>query len=240
MKTIPFVISATRKFGNCGSVLISDFLPGTLKVGDELKLQIDETRRVAVMQNHTGTHVLNYALRKVLSADADQRGSLVAPERMRFDFASNRPMTAQEVKKAEEAAVELVSRNGPVFAKESSLSQAKAVKVSSRRSLVFFHSTDSLFLCDTNVCLGETLELNFACYFKGLRAVFNETYPDPVRVVSIGVSVEDLLANPDRGDALNTSVEFCGGTHLQNAGHIGENFSFSRTEVISRILGTES
>ncbi|XP_018495959.1 alanine--tRNA ligase, cytoplasmic [Galendromus occidentalis] len=189
-------------------VHIGRLAAGTLKVGDELKLQIDETRRVAVMQNHTGTHVLNYALRKVLSADADQRGSLVAPERMRFDFASNRPMTAQEVKQAEEAAVELVSRNGPVYAKDSSLSQAKAV--------------------------------------KGLRAVFNETYPDPVRVVSIGVSVEDLLANPDRGDALNTSVEFCGGTHLQNAGHIGD-FVIAQEEAIAKgirrimaLTGTEA
>lgn len=100
-----------------------------MKVGDEVRLQIDETRRVAVMQNHTGTHVLNYALRQVLTADADQRGSLVAPERMRFDFTSNRPLTAAEVRKAEDAANELVLRNSDVFAKDSSLAQAKAVKV---------------------------------------------------------------------------------------------------------------
>merc|ERR1711892_25936 len=54
-------------------------LVGTLKVGDELVLDIDEERRQAIMPNHTGTHVLNYALRQVLG-EADQRGSLVAPE----------------------------------------------------------------------------------------------------------------------------------------------------------------
>lgn len=190
-------ISYTKKANNYFNEFSQNYFTsaGTLKVGDELRLQIDETRRVAVMQNHTGTHVLNYALRKVLSADADQRGSLVAPERMRFDFASNKPMSAAEVRKAEEAANELVLRNADVYAKDSSLAQAKAV--------------------------------------KGLRAVFNETYPDPVRVVSIGVPVDDLLSNPDRGDALNTSVEFCGGTHLKNAGHIGD-FVISQEEAIAK------
>jgi len=59
---------------------------GTLRVGDEVKLNIDESRRRLIMGNHTGTHVLNFALRQVVGLEADQRGSLVAPDRMRFDF----------------------------------------------------------------------------------------------------------------------------------------------------------
>lgn len=59
---------------------------GTLRVGDEVRLNIDQSRRRLIMANHTGTHVLNYALRQVVGAEADQRGSLVAPDRLRFDF----------------------------------------------------------------------------------------------------------------------------------------------------------
>ncbi len=66
-------------------------LEGRLSVGDPVFQQLDCDRRRCVMNNHTGTHVLNFALRRVLEGtDADQRGSLVAPDRMRFDFTSNK------------------------------------------------------------------------------------------------------------------------------------------------------
>merc|ERR1712013_560406 len=60
-------------------------LEGTLKVGDKVKCNIDEAARRTMMSNHTATHVLNYALRQVIG-DADQRGSLVTPDKLRFDF----------------------------------------------------------------------------------------------------------------------------------------------------------
>ena len=75
------------------------------------------------MKNHTGTHVLNYALRTVLP-DSDQKGSLVAPDRLRFDFTSKQAMTAAQVKQAEATAQQLIDTKQDVFAKEAPLSKA--------------------------------------------------------------------------------------------------------------------
>lgn len=69
-----------------GYILHIGTVEGTLRVGDEVSLHIDTSRRRLVMNNHTGTHVLNFALRSVLGTEADQKGSLVAPDRLRFDF----------------------------------------------------------------------------------------------------------------------------------------------------------
>lgn len=168
---------------------------GTLKVGDKLRLSIDEERRKLLMNNHTGTHILNFALRKVLTAEADQRGSLVAPDRLRFDFTNKKPMSPAEVKATEQHAIEMISKNEVVYAKDSPLALAKAI--------------------------------------QGLRAVFNETYPDPVRVVSIGVPITELLEDPSSPAGSLTSIEFCGGTHLKRAGHVGD-FVISTEEAIAK------
>lgn len=168
---------------------------GSLRVGDEVKLNVDESRRRLVMANHTGTHVLNFALRQVIGVDADQRGSLVAPDRLRFDFTNKAAMTVEQVKKTEMIANELIAKNEEIFAKESPLVVAKAV--------------------------------------QGLRAVFEETYPDPVRVVSIGIPVEKLESDPTNPDGAKTSIEFCGGTHLKRSGHIGD-FIISAEESIAK------
>lgn len=158
-------------------------------------LQIDTARRRLIMNNHTGTHVLNFALRKVLGTEADQRGSLVAPDRLRFDFTNKGAMTVDQVKATETFSKTLVAKNGKVFAKDSSLALAKTI--------------------------------------NGLRAVFEETYPDPVRIVSIGVPVEKLESDPFGPAGTETSVEFCGGTHLIYAGHIGD-FVIASEEAIAK------
>ena len=80
-----------------GYVIHLGNVEGTLRVGDEVKLSIDQSRRRLIMSNHTGTHVLNYALRQVVGMEADQRGSLVAPDRMRFDFTNKVKMIVELV-----------------------------------------------------------------------------------------------------------------------------------------------
>lgn len=166
----------------------------SLKVGDVVNLHVDMVRRRNVMNNHTGTHILNFGLRQVLG-DVDQRGSLVAPDRLRFDFSYKSAMKIDEVKKCEEVCEKTVNQSLNVYAKETPLAIAKAI--------------------------------------QGLRAVFDETYPDPVRVVSVGKPIEDLIADPNGPSGKEYSVEFCGGTHLKNSSHI-EKFVIISEEAISK------
>jgi len=75
--------------------------------------------------------------------------------------------------------------------------------------------------------------LAIAKTIQGLRAVFDETYPDPVRVVSVGIPVEKLEADPNSPEGSKTSVEFCGGTHLIRAGHM-EHMVIASEEAIAK------
>lgn len=94
------------------------------------------------------------------------------------------------------------------------------------------------FIAQQMIAKNETVfakdsSLASAKAIQGLRAVLDETYPDPVRVVSIGVSVDDLLTDPTGPKGLQTSVEFCGGTHLKRSGHIGD-FVIASEEAIAK------
>jgi len=74
---------------------------GVLRVGDEAELAVDAPRRRAVMRNHSATHLLHAALRQVLGEHVRQAGSLVAPDRLRFDFAHPRALSASEIEQVE-------------------------------------------------------------------------------------------------------------------------------------------
>ncbi|MEN1704812.1 MAG: alanine--tRNA ligase [Planctomycetota bacterium] len=86
----------------------------------------------------------------------------------------------------------------------------------------------------------ETAPLMLAKGVNGVRAVFGETYPDPVRVVSIGAAVQELLDDPDRGDWVGLSVEFCGGTHLAKTGEAGAFALVQETGVAKGIRRVEA
>jgi alanyl-tRNA synthetase len=82
-------------------VHIGEMIKGSAKVNDAVLAQVDATRRMDIMRNHTATHLLHAELRRVLGTHVHQAGSLVAPDRLRFDFTHTRPVGAQELAEIE-------------------------------------------------------------------------------------------------------------------------------------------
>jgi alanyl-tRNA synthetase len=128
------------------------------------------------MRNHTTTHLLNWALRRVLGDHVEQKGSLVDAEHLRFDFTHTQAMTHEQLAQVERLVNEKIYSDLPVKAEVMPLAEAKKL--------------------------------------AGVRAVFGEKYPDPVRVIAIGID------DPKHASAEH-SIEFCGGTHLRHTGEAG-------------------
>ncbi|CAN7381605.1 alanine--tRNA ligase [Rhizobium sp. LjRoot98] len=99
---------------------------GTVKVGDAAALNVDHARRSRLRANHSATHLLHEALREVLGTHVAQKGSLVAPERLRFDVSHPKPMTAEELKIVEDMANEIIVQNAPVTTRLMSVDDAIA------------------------------------------------------------------------------------------------------------------
>jgi Ser-tRNA(Ala) deacylase AlaX len=156
---------------------------GTLKVGDTVRAEVDYERRTDIAPNHTMTHALNFALRRVLGhtleRPVEQKGSLVTPDKLRFDFSYGKGLTKDQLLEVDRIVTAIVTSALKVHNAVVPLAKARAI-----------HS-----LC----------------------AVFGETYPDPVRVVSVGVPVEKLVEDPTNPEWSNFSVELCGGTHIEHS-----------------------
>ena len=117
---------------------------GSLATGEAVTMTVDFARRAPIAKNHTTTHMLNFALKGALGHACDQRGALYDDEKLRFDFAYNKPLTAAELQDTQDRVNAQINAKLPIQVQESPLEAAKAV--------------------------------------NGLRAVFGEQYPDPVRV----------------------------------------------------------
>mgnify|MGYP001489685111 FL=1 len=97
---VQFAVADTQKIGGAFAH-IGTLVAGELKVGDTVEAKVDAARRRATMLNHTATHLLHAALRKVLGTHVTQKGSLVAPDRLRFDFSHYAAVTPVELREIE-------------------------------------------------------------------------------------------------------------------------------------------
>ena len=159
---------------------------GTLRVGDSVTAEVCKVRRAAIRRAHTATHLLDKALRDVLGDHVHQAGSLVEPDRVRFDFTHFTAMTAEELEKVTEQVNAAILAGYGVETEILPIEEAKK---------------------------------------RGAIALFGEKYGDVVRVVEIG------------GDY---SVEFCGGTHLDNAAKAGVFSIVSEFSVASGVRRIEA
>jgi alanyl-tRNA synthetase len=159
---------------------------GTLKLGDTAEARIDSVRRRAIMRAHSATHLLDKALRTVLGEHAHQAGSLVEPDRLRFDFTHFSAMTAEELGQVSAMVNEAVLEGYDIHTDVLPIEEAKQ---------------------------------------RGAIALFGEKYGDTVRVVDMGKGY---------------SVEFCGGTHLDNTAKVGVFHIVSEFSVASGVRRIEA
>ena len=109
---VRFVVTDTQKRGAAHSH-IGRLAQGCIRVGDTLEARVDGPRRQATVLNHSATHLLHAALRKVLGPHVQQKGSLVAPDRLRFDFAHVQPLTPAELREIERLVNAQIRANVP-------------------------------------------------------------------------------------------------------------------------------
>ncbi len=166
-----FAVRGTRLAGHC-VLHLGRMETGSLSVGQAVTARVDPAR-ADTRRNHTATHLLNWALRQVLGDHVDQVGSMVDPNRLRFDFTHAKAVSPEELAEVERLVNERILADEIVSVRQVPLAEARRI--------------------------------------PGVRAVFGEKYPDPVRVVSMGTA--------DAGGP--TSVEFCGGTHLERTSQAG-------------------
>ena len=108
------------KIGHVGRMI-----KGMIKTGDVVTLKVDAAGRAGTSKNHSATHLLQKALKTVLGSHVEQKGSLVTPDRLRFDFAHFQPMTAEEIAEVEKLVNEKIQEALPVTTQVMDIEEAK-------------------------------------------------------------------------------------------------------------------
>ncbi len=119
-------ITDTQKRGEGLFVHIGTVVEGTIKTGAAVAMTVDHARRSQIRANHSATHLLHEALREVLGHHVAQKGSLVTPDRLRFDVSHPKPMSSEELKVVEDMANEIILQNSPVTTRLMSVDDARA------------------------------------------------------------------------------------------------------------------
>ncbi|MEB2843550.1 alanine--tRNA ligase [Rhizobiales bacterium RZME27] len=119
-------VSDTQKKGAGLFVHIAVVTEGEIKVGEAVALTVDHARRSRLRANHSATHLLHEALREVLGTHVAQKGSLVAPERLRFDVSHPKPISAEELQRVEDMANAIILQTAPVTTRLMSVDDAIA------------------------------------------------------------------------------------------------------------------
>jgi alanyl-tRNA synthetase len=120
-----FAVDDTQKiqaevFGHHGTLKT-----GTLKAGDKVEARVDVARRESTMRNHSVTHLMHKALREVLGAHVQQKGSLVDPDKTRFDFAHDKPLSSEEIRRVELQVNNEIMQNKPTRAQVMPIDEAR-------------------------------------------------------------------------------------------------------------------
>jgi alanyl-tRNA synthetase len=98
---------------------------GEVRAGETARIAVDVHRREAIRKNHSATHLLHWALRKLIGPQAQQKGSLVGPDRMRFDYTSNRPLSPEELRQIEDLVNARILENHPIQTEVMTMDDAR-------------------------------------------------------------------------------------------------------------------
>ncbi|MGH7115589.1 MAG: alanine--tRNA ligase-related protein, partial [Stellaceae bacterium] len=186
------VYDAVKKAGEL-HIHLGRLTRGKLKEGDGVELRVDGVRRRRLRANHSVTHLLHQALRRRLGQHVTQKGSLVAPDRLRFDFSHPKALAPDDIRVIEAEVNERIR---------------------------------------TNAAVGTRLLTPDRAVAEGALALFGEKYPDEVRVVSMGGTID--------GEGRPFSVELCGGTHVRRTGDIGLFKIVAETAIASGVRRIEA
>ncbi|XP_077997230.1 alanine--tRNA ligase, cytoplasmic-like [Glandiceps talaboti] len=123
---VAFEVDNVQVYG--GYIVHSGTAKTSLSLGDRMKLFIDEERRLELMRNHTATHILNWSLRTLLGDGIEQGGSLVAADKLRFDFSYADSLSMSQVEEIQDKVNEVIEQYTPIYSQEVSLEDAMKIE----------------------------------------------------------------------------------------------------------------